>query len=64
MSKAPEGEKLINMPIPIVLHTEIKIRAAKEHITIVEVVRKALETYFYNDKTLTDEDIQNIKKVN
>lgn len=56
MRKAPEGEKLINIPIPEILHTGLKVRAAEEKATMKELVVKAIQAYLYDDEPIDDEE--------
>ena len=62
MRKAPEGEKLINIPIPEMLHTGLKVRAAEEKATLKELVVKAIRVYLYDDEPIDDEERAAIEK--
>jgi hypothetical protein len=56
MRKAAEGEKLINIPIPEMLHTELKVRAAEEKATLKEIVVKAIQGYLYDNEPVDEEE--------
>ena len=42
--------KIMNVKIPEELHTQVKVRAAKEKITVKELVIKAMKQYCRDEK--------------
>jgi|GEM_PF-5122803 len=56
MRKAAEGEKLVNIGIPEIMHTDLKTRAAEERKTLKQLVVKAIYTYLYDDEPIDEEE--------
>lgn len=50
MRRTTDSEKLINIPIPEELHTDLKMMAVEEKTTVRKVVEQSLEDHIYGFK--------------